>query len=108
MNDRRREPDPRNTEAPATIDALIQQTVEVERRWEAAGIERAHERLFAIRELLYDLKRLSEALIETLQAEPGPDAERGLARIAEMVLYEIVPHVEGHMRDLERELGEDG
>jgi hypothetical protein len=76
------------------MDALIAATEDVERRLEAAGESHAHDWMFALREVVYDLKR------ELILVAGLPDAEAVRERLAEIsadVIYMLGPHAEHHL-----------
>src|SRR4051812_25292348 len=88
-------------------DALIAATAVLEKRLSEAGVARAHEWMFAVREVLYDFRRLDLLLVELLTAtDVSGQAPRVLRDWVQMVLYEVIPHVQGHLAELEQELGD--
>lgn len=87
------------------IDTLLAASKEVEDKLEHAGVQDAHEWMFAIREMLYDMRRVSLELEEffTTQKVDKQNGEE-LRKIVNTVLYEVLPHIKSHMEDLELSL----
>jgi hypothetical protein len=92
-------------DATRSIDDLIEASSEVEKTLESAGVAHAHELMFAVREILYDMRRLHAALAHAFAAEPGEPAAHALDRFATMFQFEVIPHVQAHLDDLRRDLG---
>jgi hypothetical protein len=88
------------------LQALIAKTGTFEERLEAAGHAGAHSWLFAVREVLYDFQRLERILDEALDLSDLEAGPAKLSAFADTVLYDVIPHVRGHMEDLEHDLDE--
>jgi len=87
------------------IDQLVRASEDLEKRLSEGGYSQAHDWMFAIREMLYDLRRLNIRLADlfntTNTINQGPPL---LHDIVKTVLYEIVPHVQGHLDELDQSL----
>ncbi len=88
------------------IDRLIIASKAFETRLERAGYPHSHEWIFALREMLYDIRRL-ELLVEKLYTSETGDLDNELRTVVEAVLYEMLPHIESHMREIENDLNPD-
>jgi hypothetical protein len=76
-----------------------------ETRLNEAGIAQAHDWMYALREVLYDIRRFNISLAKLFNTEdPAQEAPTLLQAIVNMALYEISPHMELHMRELEESL----
>ncbi|HEX9989346.1 MAG TPA: hypothetical protein VGE45_12820 [Chloroflexia bacterium] len=91
-------------EATSSLDLLILASQRIEAKLAEAGNEQSHEWMFAIREVLYDLRRLNLILVELDSTIDWSNAPALLGDFARAVLYEVIPHVQGHMEDLEESL----
>jgi hypothetical protein len=94
-------------EATKSIDALLQACTKLEESLKATYGEKAHEWLFAVREVLYDLRRLNLVLSAACNVEDPGSAPLQLRSFARVLLYEFIPHVQGHMEELDQELPAD-
>jgi hypothetical protein len=82
------------------MDALITATGDVERRLEEGGEQSAHDWMFALREILYDVKR-ALLLVARLPGEEGADAvRRTVEQISTEFVYMLGPHAEHHLGEL--------
>ena len=79
------------------MDALIAATEDVERRLEAAGEAHAHDWMFALREVVYDLKRELILVAELPACEDAEAVRERLAEISADVIYRLGPHAEHHL-----------
>lgn len=87
------------------LDRLIEASQEFERRTSEAGFAQAHDWMFALREMFHDLRRLNQHVADLFNAaEVDTRAPELLREVAVEVLYEIIPHVQGHMSELEESL----
>jgi hypothetical protein len=77
----------------------------VSRQLDEAGVAQAHDWMFALREVLYDLRRFNISLAKLFNTEhPAQEAPTLLQDIVTMALYQIPPHVKLHMEELEESL----
>ncbi len=86
------------------IDALLKASQKFEEQLTTEGIPQAHEWMFAVREVLYDLRRLNLLLADMYNQSDVNQSLTLLKGIVQTILYEIIPHVEGHMSELEEGL----
>lgn len=96
--------DPRD---PAVRDALIHASETFEKELQNRGVTEAHEWMFAVREVLYDVRRLDGALQKLYDTRDREAAVQAMKEYVEMWLYQVLPHVRAHMTDLEAELDRD-
>ncbi len=88
-----------------TIDSLLAASNELENKLEQAGIQDAHEWMFALREMLYDIRRVILELDKFFNMKNvGRQSEEQLMKITNIILYEFLPHIQSHMEDLEKNL----
>lgn len=92
-------------EVTSNIDMLLKVSLDFEQRMLEAGILEAHDWMFALREVLYDLRRLN-ILVASLfnSSDVGSKGPQLLQEIVQTLKYEVVPHVESHMNELEQAL----
>jgi hypothetical protein len=84
------------------LDRLIAASQDFEERTSAAGFAQAHDWMFALREVLYDLRRLNLHLADMFNSGGlDKNAPLLLHAVAVEMLYEILPHVQGHLNELE-------
>ncbi|HYP19462.1 MAG TPA: hypothetical protein VEY08_05255 [Chloroflexia bacterium] len=91
-------------EATSSLDLLISASQLIEAKLNEAGYEQSHDWMFAIREVLYDLRRLNLILVNLDNTIDLNNAPALLGSFARAVLYEVIPHVQGHMEELEQSL----
>jgi len=85
-------------------EALIKASEEFEDRIKNYGVTGAHEWMFAVREALHDLRRLEVSLCALYSARDREDAARLCSEYVEMWLYQVLPHIQAHMTELEHEM----
>ncbi len=90
------------------VDLLVEASEAAEDRLEHAGVARAHDWMFGLREILYDLRRFQGTLAEVLDRAAGAEARADMRDIVILLKYEMIPHIEGHLGDLEAALEEPG
>jgi hypothetical protein len=82
------------------IDQLLDTTRKAEDRLEAAGEPAAHDWMFALREVLLDLRRILPR-ISALSEDSATEATRAALReIAADLLFGFGPHMSHHMQEL--------
>lgn len=82
------------------LDALIDGTGDLEERLERAGEANAHDWMFAVREILHDVKR-ALALVADLPGHEDPAAVRdALKDISMEFVYMLGPHAQHHLGEL--------
>jgi hypothetical protein len=84
----------------AAVDQLIAATEALEDRVRRAEGKDLHEALFAVREMLYDLRRVQAGLARVCESATASEAVRGLAETADRVLFDVIPHITGHLNEL--------
>lgn len=87
-----------------SIDALIEASYRLEQRLTESGELQAHDWMFSIREVLYDINRLNLLLAEACNTEDLKGVPRLLYIFASTIQYEAIPHIKGHMDELEQML----
>jgi hypothetical protein len=85
-------------------DALLQVSNDAEDALKEQDVEAAHQWMFNVREVLYDFRRVNLLLASLSDAKDGEEAATILGKFAETLLYEVLPHVQGHMTELEEQL----
>ena len=89
------------------IDTLLAASKEMEDKLERAGVQEAHEWMFAFREMLYDMRRVSLEMEKFFSTQKVDRQSREqLEKIVNTVLYEVLPHIRSHMEDLEQGLSD--
>lgn len=87
------------------INELLRASQDFEQRMSEAGISQAHDWVFALREMLYDLRRLNILLADLFNTtDINKQSLQLLQEVVRTVRYEIIPHVEGHMDEVEQAL----
>jgi hypothetical protein len=82
------------------IDELLEATRETEQRLEQLGEPAAHDWMFALREVLLDLRRVLPA-IATLSDLPDREAAAELMReLAGELAHGVAPHMIHHMQQV--------
>jgi hypothetical protein len=90
--------------ATESIDVLIQACNQLEDRLAPTQGEKAHDWLFAIREVLHDMRRLNLALASACNTPDLAAVPPALRSFARSWLHEVIPHVQSHMEELDGEL----
>jgi hypothetical protein len=90
----------RSDEVIRAIDGLLTITGEVERKLADAGEVHAHEWMFALREILFDYRRILPPITDLPNSDDRQEITAGLREIAAALLYEACPHMETHLDDL--------
>lgn len=85
-------------------DAFIRESEDLERRLTRDQVQEAHDWMFAVREILYDFRRLDLSLCRVYGANDRARTAALLNDFAQMLLYEVIPHVQQHATDLENDL----
>ena len=62
--------------------------------------------MFAIREVLLDLRRVNLMMADALRAVPT-SSEAAMQKLVTVLLYEVLAHVDHHMRELGGGLPQD-
>jgi hypothetical protein len=88
----------------SSVDMLIAASREFEKRLEDADINAGHDFAFATREMLYDLRRLNIMLSDAMTESESAEALPKFYDAVKAVLYEFLPHIEGHMSEIEAKL----
>lgn len=83
-----------------TIDDLLAATRDIERQLEDQGEDRAHEWMFALREILLDYQRVLPRISDLREVEDREQLTTRLREIAAALRYEVGPHTIGHLDDL--------
>ncbi len=92
--------------ATENIDLLIKACNELEVRLVSQYGEKCHDWLFDIREVLYDLRRLNVKLVEACNISDIATAPLVLRSFARSWLHEVIPHIQGHMQELDEDLAD--
>jgi hypothetical protein len=87
-----------------TSELLVEASNQFERRMKESGSDDSHDWAFAIRETLLDLRRMNLMLVDIYSLEDPDRTIELLGRFVQMILYEMLPHIQGHMAELEEEL----
>ncbi len=93
-----------DTERPMDVDALITATSAHERKLLEGGFAEAHEWMFGLREVLYDLRRFEKAVAAMLADDDISRAPERIKDLVNMMLYEIIPHSGPHMEEVDESL----
>ncbi len=86
------------------IDELIAASQQFEQQLTEAGFSQAHNWMFNIREILYDLQRMNKLLANLFDTADVDKAPLLLNNFVEDFLYTVVPHVQHHLNELEEEM----
>lgn len=83
-----------------TIDQLVESTYEAELRLEAMGERDAHDWMFALREVLLDLRRLLPVIASLPSTPDSGTAQKQMRDLAAELVYGFAPHVSHHLGEV--------
>jgi hypothetical protein len=84
-----------------SYDSLLQSVNSAEDRLTEQGVDTAHSWMFHVREVLSDLRRVNLVLTGLAEATDGKRAVAVLRNFTDTLLYEMCPHVQQHLHELE-------
>ncbi len=86
------------------VEGLIAASEQFEKQLAEADFSQAHYWMFNIREILYDLQRINKLLANLFDTADVNKTPLLLNNFVEDFLYTVVPHMQHHLNELEKEM----